>query len=86
MSPFSYYVSGITGQLAGKVASAARVTGYADAIYAAKEASRQPNEARARNRLLALLREKLSPDDIERLLADGATMSKDEACRLALEE
>jgi hypothetical protein len=53
--------------------------------FAAKETSRQPNEARARDRLEALLREKLTPEELERLLAEGAKMSEDEACRLALE-
>ena len=32
------------------------------------------------------LREKLAPDELERLLAEGAKMSEDEACRLALED
>ena len=72
--------------LADKVANAARLAGYADATHAAKDAPRQPNEARARDRLQGLLRENLSPDELERLLAEGARMSEDEACRLALEE
>jgi tetratricopeptide (TPR) repeat protein len=72
--------------LAGKVANAARVAGYADSILAAKRTSRQFNEARAHVRVQALLREKLVPDELERLLAEGAKMSEDEACRLALEE
>jgi tetratricopeptide (TPR) repeat protein len=72
--------------LAGNVASAARVAGFADSTFAAKETSRQPNEARARDRLQALLRDKISPDEIERLLAEGAKMREDEACRLALED
>ena len=72
--------------LAGKLANAARLAGYADSAHAAKEASRQPNEARARDRLQALLREKLAADELERLLAEGARMSEDEACRLALED
>ena len=72
--------------LAGNVASAARVAGYANANYAARESSRQPNEARARARLHALLREKLVTDELDSLLAEGAKLSDDEACRLALEE
>ena len=58
--------------LAGKVANAARIAGFADSICAAKESPRQPNEARARTRLQALLREKLATDELERLLAEGA--------------
>jgi hypothetical protein len=41
---------------------------------------------RSRGRLQALLREKLHFDELVRLLADGAKMNEDEACRLALEE
>jgi hypothetical protein len=72
--------------LAGNVGNAARLAGYADSAVVAKESPRQPNEARARAGLQALLREKLHPDELERLLAEGAKMSEDEACRLALEE
>jgi hypothetical protein len=72
--------------LAGKTANAARIAGFADSTFAAKQASRPPNEARARNRLQVLLREALTLDEVERLLAEGAKMNEDEACRLALEE
>jgi tetratricopeptide (TPR) repeat protein len=72
--------------LAGNVVMAARVAGYADAAYAAKECSRQPNETRAHTRLRALLRERLDPVEFERLLAKGAKMTEDEACRMALED
>jgi predicted ATPase/DNA-binding winged helix-turn-helix (wHTH) protein len=72
--------------LGGKLASAARIAGYTDSAHAANAAARQPNEARARARLQTLLRAKLAPDELERLLAEGAKMSEDEACRLALEE
>ena len=71
--------------LAGKPAIAACLAGHSDSMFAAKETSRQPNEARARGRLQSLLREKLAPGEFERLLAEGAKMSEDEACRLALE-
>jgi tetratricopeptide (TPR) repeat protein len=72
--------------LAGKATDAARLAGYLDAIRAARQASRQPNEARARDRLAVLLREKLPAGELDRLLAEGATLSEGEACRLALEE
>jgi tetratricopeptide (TPR) repeat protein len=72
--------------LVGKVADAARLIGFVDSTYKAKETSRQPNEARAYARLQTLLRERLDPGQLTRLLAEGATMSEDEACRLALEE
>ncbi|HZI83494.1 MAG TPA: hypothetical protein VFF44_06240, partial [Casimicrobiaceae bacterium] len=72
--------------LAGRLRDAARIAGYADAAWAAKKATRQPNEGRARDRLHAVLREKLLPDELDRLLAEGARLSEDDACRLALED
>jgi tetratricopeptide (TPR) repeat protein len=72
--------------LAGKQINAARISGYADAAYSATAAKRQPNEARALARVRALLGEKLTATELERLLAEGAAMSEDEAVRLALEE
>jgi predicted ATPase/DNA-binding winged helix-turn-helix (wHTH) protein len=72
--------------LAGKLLNAARIAGYTDSTFAAKKSSRQPNEARAHDRLQALLSDKLDPGELTRLLAEGARMSEDEACRMALEE
>jgi predicted ATPase/DNA-binding winged helix-turn-helix (wHTH) protein len=77
---------GLRAALAGKTASAARLAGYADAAYAAKATPRQANETRARDRLQTLLRVELSVDELEHLLAEGARMSEDESCRLALED
>lgn len=71
--------------LAGKTAESARLAGFADGAHAAKDYARQPNEARARERVHALLGEKLSAGELESLLAAGAKMSEDDACRLALE-
>src|SRR5207249_3360792 len=72
--------------LAGDFANAVRLAGYTDHVWAAKQAARQPNEVRARSRLDALLREKLAEDEIERLLAEGARVTEDEACRIALDD
>jgi predicted ATPase/DNA-binding winged helix-turn-helix (wHTH) protein len=72
--------------LAGKITNGARLAGYADSAFEAKAYSRKLNELRARERLQALLREKLAPDQFERLLAQGAKLTEDEACRLALED
>jgi len=47
---------------------------------------RDPNDARAQASLHALLREKLPADERETLLAEGAVLSEDDACRLAIEE
>ncbi len=72
--------------LAGKLANAARLSAYADSSHAANETSRQPNEARARDRLRTLLRERFSSHELDILLVKGATMTQDEAVHLALEE
>ena len=72
--------------LAGKLIQAAQITGYADAAFALKAATRQPNEARAHAQLKTLLREKLDPLELARLLAEGAGFDEDQACRLALQE
>ena len=72
--------------LAGKISSAARLAGYSQHTWTANEATRQPIEARAHERLCAILREKLDPGELERLLAEGAKLGEDEACRLALED
>jgi tetratricopeptide (TPR) repeat protein len=72
--------------LAGKVENAARLAGFADSIFAAKKMSRQPHDAHIRDRLQVLLEEKLTPKQLERLSAEGASFGDDEACRLALED
>ena len=77
--------SRLRAALAGKLANAARIAGYADAERAKKGATREPNEARARERLWVLLGEKLDADQLERLLAEGAKLSEDRVGRLALE-
>jgi hypothetical protein len=71
---------------AGHLADAARLAGYADSVHAAKAATRSRLTTRLRDRLHALLHEKLAPDELGRLVAEGARMTEDEACRLALEE
>ena len=58
--------------LAGKIENAALLAGFADGAHTARRASRQANEARAYTRLQALLRERAAPDELERLLAEGA--------------
>jgi tetratricopeptide (TPR) repeat protein len=72
--------------LAGNVGAAARLAGYADRIFALKQATRHPIELKHRARVHALLREKLRAEEVEQLLAEGAELSEDEACRLALQE
>ena len=72
--------------LAGKDNNAALLAGFAAAAHTAKKMFRQPNEARAHEKLHALLRAKLSACELTRLLAEGAKLSEEEAWRLALEE
>jgi predicted ATPase/class 3 adenylate cyclase len=72
--------------LAGRFAPAARMAGYSDSTYASRKMARQPNEIRSRNRVQAMLQEKFAADELARLFAEGAKMTEDGACRLALEE
>ena len=71
--------------LRGRYGDAARLAGYVDAMFAARGVVRQANEARARARLERVLRDR-DTDANERVafMAQGATMSDEDACRLAL--
>jgi tetratricopeptide (TPR) repeat protein len=71
--------------LAGKIADAARIAGCSDSIRTTRVTVREAEDARARDRLEALLREKLDHSNLERLLVEGAKLDGDDACRLALE-
>ena len=72
--------------LAGKPHDAARIAGYSGYLWRQSKATRQPNEARAYERMLALLREKLTADELESLFAEGSMLTEDEACGLALDD
>ena len=71
--------------LGGNIEIAARVAGYADAAFAAKQIVRESNEARARSRLQAILHEHFDSTALDELFTEGGSMSEREACRLALE-
>ncbi len=71
--------------LTGKLDNAARLAGYADCAWAAKQATRNPVEARMCARLRDILRKELPADQLQRLREDGAKLTEAEACRLALE-
>jgi hypothetical protein len=45
---------------------------------------RQANEARARARIDGLLQDRLDADQRAQLMAEGATMTEEVACRLAI--
>jgi tetratricopeptide (TPR) repeat protein len=70
---------------AGKVENAARMAGYTDACFVAKRTTREPNEARSRAALQALLCERLPATALASLLAEGGRLTEREACRLAVE-
>ena len=52
--------------------------------FAARGKVPQVNEASARARLERLLHEQLDAGERDRLMAEGATMTEEDACRLAL--
>jgi len=70
--------------LIGRWADAARLTGYVDAVFTARGIVREPNEARARTRLDQVLGSRLDTNERADLMAEGAAMKEEDACRLAL--
>jgi predicted ATPase/DNA-binding winged helix-turn-helix (wHTH) protein len=68
----------------GRCADAVRIAGYVDAAFAARGIVRQANEARARARLDGVLGDRLDANEREALMAEGAAMTEEDACRLAL--
>jgi tetratricopeptide (TPR) repeat protein len=70
--------------LVARWADAARLAGYIDAVFATRGIVRQVNEARARARLDRLLYDRLDANERANLMAEGAPMTEDDACRLAL--
>ena len=69
--------------LVGRFSDAARLTGYVDALFAMRGIVRQVNEARARTRLEELLQHRLSSEERVQLMSEGASISEEDACRLA---
>ena len=70
--------------LVGRLVDAARLAGYVDAVFARRGVVHQANEARARARLDHLLADRLDANECAVLIGEGATISEEEACRLAL--
>lgn len=64
---------------------AARLHGAAIAAFAAHKSEVQPNEKRLRDKVDRLLRDNLRDADRERLMREGALLSEEAACRLALD-
>lgn len=70
----------------GKLRKASILAGYADHAHATNGGIRSVVTSRARERLRAELRMNLPAGELDRLLAEGAQMNEEEACRRALEE
>jgi predicted ATPase len=70
--------------LRGDLTRAARQEGFADSLFHRGGIERETTEAKSYDRLMALLRERLSPDDLARLLAEGASLTTEAALALAL--
>jgi hypothetical protein len=69
--------------LEGRGRDAAKLCGYGDAIYAAKGAARQINEARTAMRAEQLAREKIGEAAFERCKTEGARLGEDDIATLA---
>ena len=68
----------------GRVADAARLHGAGLAGYAAARLRLETNEARMRSRLQEMLAAAMSPEELQRLVADGGSLTAHEAAQLAL--
>ena len=72
--------------LRANVARAAVLEGYADAAFERHGFSRKFTETATHDRLNALLREELAPDELVGLIAEGAALTPEAAIALASEE
>lgn len=68
----------------GKMQEAAWLSGWSDAAFARRATLRQPNEKRAYDTTLALLRQVYPESQLQQLRQQGENLSDDELCRLAL--
>ncbi len=68
-----------------RLAAAAQLLAYGDAAYAHDRQHREPNEARARERCMALLQAQCDAAALAGWLVSGAGLEADGACLLALE-
>ena len=74
----------LIGALTGNGASAARLLGYIDKVYADEGAQREPTEAWSHGQLLEALRERLPEAEIQTLAAQGAAWPEDRAVEESL--
>jgi hypothetical protein len=67
-------------------ARAATLEGYADAAFARHGFPREFTERTTHDRLTALMREDLAPEDLAVMLAEGTILTPEAAVALALEQ
>jgi predicted ATPase/DNA-binding winged helix-turn-helix (wHTH) protein len=70
----------------GKLDVAARLEGFAERGHLTTQALRQPNELRAHQRVMDLLRASLDAARLASLMEEGARLDPEAACRLALQD
>jgi hypothetical protein len=70
--------------LEGRPRAAARLIGYADAIYEARSFLRQPNESEFRESAAAASRRQMADEDYRQLLGAGAKLSDEAAIGIGL--
>jgi predicted ATPase/class 3 adenylate cyclase len=74
----------VAGAILGERTSSARLLGFSDAHYRDGGTHREPTEQLGYDRLMALLTETFPPDEIERLMAEGAGLDERAAIDQAL--
>ncbi len=77
---------GLVRALEGDLASAAALEGFAEATIRRSGLQREATEKKTYERLIALLHEGLGPDELERLIAEGAALGPEAAIALAIQD
>jgi len=72
----------VAGAALGERTSSARLLGFSNAHYRTSGTNREPTEQLGHDRLMALLTARLAPDEIDRLMAEGAGLDE----RTAIDE
>ncbi len=76
----------LVSALRGDLTRAARLEGFSNATLQRGGFGREFTETTTYDRLMSIVHEKLVPNELERLLADGATLTSHAAITLALED
>ncbi len=69
----------LIGALRGEIARAGRLIGYVNLQYGELGMEREPTEKWGHDKLMTALHEKLSDGELEKLAAEGAAWSEDQA-------